>query len=566
MKLESHFFYRSCFSCATFMLSMVLSLASPISAVAQNVSANSVADMVLKNGKIHTLAGQDQIFQAMAVREGKILSLGTNDSMAALIGPNTKVHDLQERTVIPGLIDSHIHAIRAALSFATEVNWIGAKSLSEALARLKAAAEKAPAGQWLIVAGGWTEEQFSERRRPTQAELVAAAPQHPVYVQWMYGWAMLTPAAYTALNISKAADLPAGGKFELDRDQKPTGAIVGGIVPLFDKLPKPDAAQKVTGTRQFFTELNRVGLTGVMDPGGFNMTPEEYQPLFEVWRQGILSVRVRYSYFAQKKDKEFEEFKELTQLLPMGFGDDMLRFHGVGERVAFSMYNNKDPKPADQQKLLRIAKWAAQNGYTLTQHWHEANTVDRLLDVFEEVNRETPIAPLRWSIAHLNDATEDNLQRMKGLGVGWAMQDAMYMEGDRRLAAHGEKVMERMPPLNTAIRVGVRIGAGTDAHRVADYNPFIALRWMLDGKSASGRTLRASHEIPNRLQAIQMYTSGSAWLAKEDHLRGTLEVGKWADLAVLSKDYFRVPLAEMADIESVMTVVGGKVVYPPPHQ
>ena len=533
---------------------------------AQKAPTHSAADLILKNGQIHTLAEHDTVHQALAIRDGRIMALGSNANMAALAGPKTQIHDLKGRTVIPGLIDSHMHAIRAALSFATEVNWIGARSLAEALERLKTAAQKAPAGQWLIVAGGWTEEQFTERRRPTQAELLAAAPNHPVYVQWMYGWAMLTPAAYEALSIKQESDLPGGGKFQLDQNQKPTGAVLGGIVPLFDKLPKPSPEQKISGTREFFSELNRVGITGVMDPGGFNMDPGEYQALFQVWRQGQLSVRVRYSYFAQKKDKEFEEFKELTQLLPMGFGDDLLRFHGIGERVTFSMYNNLDPKPADQQSFLRVARWAAQNGYTLTQHWHESDTVDRLLDVFEQVNREIPIAPLRWSIAHLNDATQANLQRMKELGVAWAMQDAMYLEGDRRLAAHGEKPLERMPPLNTALRIGVRIGAGTDAHRVADYNPFIAMRWMLDGKSASGRVLRASHEIPTRLQALQMYTSGSAWLAKEDHLRGTLEVGKWADLAVLTQDYFKVPLAQMADIESVLTLVGGRVVHQAPSR
>jgi predicted amidohydrolase YtcJ len=547
-------------------MAMLLACAGLNAAWAQKAPAHAAADLVLKNGQIHTLAGSDRVHQAMAIRDGRILALGQAAQMAELTGPKTRVIDLQGRTVIPGLIDSHMHAIRAALSFATEVNWIGARSLTEALARLKTAAQNTPNGQWLIVAGGWTEEQFAERRRPTQAELLAVAPQHPVYVQWMYGWAMLTPAAYQALQIRQESDLPAGGKFELDRDQKPTGAVVGGIVPLFDRLPKPSTEQKVTGTRQFFAELNRVGITGVMDPGGFNMDPDEYQPLFQVWRQGQLNVRVRYSYFAQKKGQELEEFKSLTQLLPMGYGDDMLRFHGIGERVTFSMYNNPDPKPADQQDFLRVARWAAQNGYTLTQHWHESGTVDRLLDVFEQVNREFPIAPLRWSIAHLNDATEANLQRMKALGVAWAMQDAMYLEGDRRLAAHGEKQLEHMPPLNTALRVGVRIGAGTDAHRVADYNPFIALRWMLDGKSASGRTLRASHEIPTRLQALQMYTSGSAWLAKEDAWRGTLEVGKWADLAVLSQDYFKVPLNQMADIESVLTLVGGRMVHPAPSR
>ena len=331
--------------------------------------AHAQADLVLHNGKIVTVDERFTIAQAIAIQGEHIVAVGSNDAVLKTTGVAARRIDLKGRTVIPGLIDSHMHAIRAALSFATEVNWIGARSLAEALERLKSAAQKAPAGQWLIVAGGWTEEQFTERRRPTQAELLAAAPNHPVYVQWMYGWAMLTPAAYEALSIKQESDLPGGGKFQLDQNQKPTGAVLGGIVPLFDKLPKPSPEQKISGTREFFSELNRVGITGVMDPGGFNMDPGEYQALFQVWRQGQLSVRVRYSYFAQKKDKEFEEFKELTQLLPMGFGDDLLRFHGIGERVTFSMYNNLDPKPADQQSFLRVARWAAQNGYQLIHQY-----------------------------------------------------------------------------------------------------------------------------------------------------------------------------------------------------
>lgn len=519
------------------------------------------ADMVLTHGRIASLDASNTVHEALAVSNGRIVAVGRDDQMATWTGPRTQRIDLQGRTVIPGLIDSHMHAIRAALSYATEVHWLGVSSLEQALARLKVAADKAQPGQWLVVAGGWTPEQFKEKRRPTQAELLAVAPRNPVYVQWMYGWAMLTPAAYEALQIRTEADLPGGGKYERDAAGQPTGAVVGGIVPLFDKLPKPNHDQKVKGTRDYFAELNRVGITGVMDPGGFNMDPGEYAALFQVWRQRELSVRVNFSYFAQKKGQEFSEFKELTQLLPMGMGDDMLRFNGLGERVTFGMYNNKAPKPQDLEEFYQIARWAAQQGMTLTQHWHEDETVDHLLDVFARVNREIPIAPLRWSIAHLNNATEVHLQRMKGLGVGWAMQDAMYLEGDRAVHVHGEKALERMPPLRTALRVGVKVGAGTDAHRVADYNPFIALRWMLDGKSASGRKLRGQEETPTRLEALRMYTQGSAWLAHDDHRRGTLEVGKWADLAVLSQDYFTVALEQMAQTESVLTLVGGRVVY-----
>lgn len=519
------------------------------------------AEIILRQGKIISADEKDNIYQAVAIRDGKIISLGSNSSIKKLQGPATKVIDLKGKTVIPGLIDSHMHAIRAALSYSTEVHWFGLPTIGAALDKLKHASAQAKPGEWLVVAGGWTEEQFKEGRRPTQEELLDAAPRNLVYVQWMYDWVMLTPLAYQSLNIKSEADLPSGSKFQLDASGKPTGAIVGGIVQLFDKLPKPSFEDKVVGTQKFFKELNRVGVTGVLDPGGFNMTPAEYQPLFQVWRSKNLTVRVNFSYFAQKSNKELEEFKELTQLLPMSFGDDMLRFNGIGERVTFSMYNNNKVSPTDQEKLYQVAKWAAENGYTLTQHWHENATVGTLLEVFEKVNQDIPIAKLRWSIAHLNNGDETTFKRMKALGVGWAMQDAMYLDGDKALHRHGEKALERMPPINTALKVGVNIGAGTDAHRVADYNPFIALRWMLDGKSASGRKLRGIEETPTRIQALKMYTSGSAWLAHDENRRGTLEVGKLADLVVLSDDYLKVPIEKMAQIHSKLTIVGGKVVY-----
>ena len=519
------------------------------------------AETILTNGKIISADDKENVYQALAIRDGKIIALGKTSDMTTWQGSQTKVLDLKGKAVIPGLIDSHMHAIRAALSYSKEVHWFGVNSIEAALAKLKQAAAQAKPGEWLIVAGGWTEEQFKEGRRPTQEELIQAAPNNPVYVQWMYDWVMMTPAAYKTLNIQSAADLPGGGKFVVDANGKPTGAIQGGIVPLFDKLPKPTFEDKVVGTQKFFKELNRVGVTGVIDPGGFNMSPFEYAPLFNVWRHQNLTVRVNYSYFAQKPNKEFEEFKELTQLLPMKFGDDMLRFNGIGERVTFSMYNNDKATPEDQDKFYQVARWAAQNGYTLTQHWQENASAASLLEVFEKVNQEFPIAKLRWSIAHLNNGTEATFKRMKALGVGWAMQDAMYLDGDKALHRHGEKNLERMPPINTALKMGITIGAGTDAHRVADYNPFIALRWMLDGKSASGRKLRGNDEIPTRMQALKMYTSGSAWLAHDEHQRGTLEVGKLADLAVLSDDYLQVPIEKMANIHSKLTMVGGKIVH-----
>jgi predicted amidohydrolase YtcJ len=489
---------------------------------------------VLLNGKILTVDSRSSTAQALAIRSGRIVAVGTSADLRKMAGTQAHVIDLEGRTVIPGLIDSHMHAIRAALSFSTEVNWIGTRSLAEALERIHQGAQAMPEGAWLIVAGGWNVEQFAENRRPTQAELVAAAPDNPVYVQLGYGWAMLTPKALDKLHIATDADLPSGGKLERGADGKPTGGVSGGqnaIIALFDRLPIPTPQQEVEGTKKFFRELNRLGITGVVDPGGNNMTPESYQALFKVWRQGALTVRIAYALCGITPGKEFEELKDLTQMLPMGFGDGMLRFNGIGERITWAMNNNNQPSEAEREKYYEIVHWAAERGMSITMHWPRNDSVAVLLDIFERVNKEVPIGNLRWSIAHLNDASPENLRRMKALGIGWTAQPG-----------------RGVPPVETAKELGVVVGAGTDAHRVASYNPFTALQQFLDGKIA-------------RAEALRLNTLGSAWFSHDEDERGSLEPGKLADLAVLSKDYMTVPVEQIGGIESVLTMVGGKIVY-----
>jgi predicted amidohydrolase YtcJ len=291
------------------------------------------------------------------------------------------------------------------------------------------------------------------------------------------------------------------------------------------------------------------------------MGPDDYQALFKVWRDRQLTVRVAYSLFAQNRGKELADFRSLTQLLPMGMGDDMLRFNGIGERVTFGMYNNDKPTPEQQRELFEAAKWAAERGLTLNAHWHNDNSVGLLLEVFEQVHKEVPIHRLRWAIAHLNDASAATLERMKSLGMGWAVQDAMYFDGERFEREKGTAAARRAPPVKTALKIGVAVGAGTDAHRVASYNPFVALRWFLDGKTVGGTSLRGPDETPSRLEALRLYTIGSAWFAHAEQRRGSLEAGKLADLAVLNRDYLTIPVEQIGAIESILTMVGGKIVY-----
>jgi predicted amidohydrolase YtcJ len=520
------------------------------------------ADTVLLNGKIVVYDAAPA--QALAVRDGKIAAIGSTAEIRALAGASTRVIDLGGRTVIPGLIDSHIHAIRAGLTYTTEVHWTGVRTLAAALDRIRAAAKTAPKGSWLIVAGGWTERQFAEDRRPTQAEVAAAAPDHLVYVQLLYSRVLLSPGGTTALGLGRDEAREPRVVIEYDKDSKPTGWLTGdnrAISELFDLLPRPTFAQKVEGTRAFFRALNALGLTGVMDPGGYNLPIADYQPLLALWREGGMTLRVRYSLSAPRRDRELEDFKELTQVLPMGFGDGFLRFNGIGENTAWGLYNNDNPTPEQKARLTDVLRWAVARDMTATFHWQNDRAVHHLLDVLERVNAETPVARLRWSIAHLNDASPESLRRMKAMGVGWLLQNSFYFRGEAFLGQRGMEAARVAPPITSALRIGVPVGGGTDAHRVMGPSPFVSLQWMLDGKTVSGIAMRGPEETPSRIEALRLYTQGSAWFSFEEGERGALAVGLLADLAVLNKDYLTVPIDEIGSTGSLLTMVGGRVVY-----
>jgi predicted amidohydrolase YtcJ len=522
------------------------------------------ADILLLNGRIVTLDDTSEITEALAITGDRIAATGSGDQMRKLVGADTKIIDLGGRTVIPGLIDSHIHLVRAGFRYASEVDWSGATSIADALERLRSAALRARPGAWLIVAGGWTPRQFTESRRPTEAEIAAVASDHPVYVQLFYGSVLINAVGREMLGIKSEDDLPSPAKFERNGDGVANGWIVGpgaAIISLYSRLPKPSLQEALEGTRRYMRQLSQFGLTGVIDPGGHNLAPEDYAALFQLWHERALPLRVVYSIFAPRPGKELEDFQAYTTFLPMGAGDDHLRLNGIGECITWGMYNNENPTDTDKEAFYRVALWAAAQGMTLTVHWNNDRSVHHLLDVLERVNRDVPIAKLRWSIAHLHDASDASLQRTKALGVGWLMQDGMYFSAPSYIAERGPAQMRRTPPIASALRLALPVGGGTDANRVMIPSPFVSLRWMLDGRTVDGIATRGPEEIPSREEALRMYTQGSAWFAHDEGRRGRLVPGMLADLAVLSEDYFNVPLLRIAQIESLMTMVGGRIVY-----
>jgi predicted amidohydrolase YtcJ len=539
-----------------------LAVALLLSPPATTASAQT-ADTVLFNGKILTVGKDFSTQQALAIGHGRIVATGTSAAMKKLAGGKAKLIDLGGRTVIPGLTDGHIHGIRAALTFGTEVNWIGVPTLKEALEKIRQAAKDQKPGSWIVVAGGWTEEQFAEKLRPTPGEVADLAPDNPVYIQHLYDWLLLTPKAMDALNIRDDQDVTPGGKLERDGD-KPTGVILGNgntLGKIFDKLPKPTLDQQVDGSKKFFREMNSLGVTGIVDGGGVSMYPSSYQAVFKLWRDKQLTVRVAYHLCSPKPGSELADQQNLTQLLPPGFGDPMLHFNGPGEILIWADWTDGDITPDGKAKLAELLRWAASKGYTIQLHWNPDRTVHDLLDVVEDINKDYPVRDLRWTVLHLYNASEDNLKRMKALELIWGVQDGLYFGGERLQKEVGANQAKLMPRIVTALKLGLTVAAGTDAHRVSSYNPFVSLQWYLDGTTIGGTRTRGDEEAPSRRQALEMYTRNSAFMANDDDKRGTLEAGKFADLAVLSSDYLTAPVKEIGKIRSVLTMVGGDVVY-----
>ncbi len=536
-----------------------LALAATIS-----TATAETAETVLFNAKILTVDQDFSVREAIAIAHGKVLATGTTADIKRLADDKTRLIDLGGRTVIPGLTDGHIHGIRAALTFGTEVNWIGVPALKDALDKIRQAAKAQAPGSWIVVAGGWTEEQFAEKRRPTPQEVAEAAPDNPVYIQHLYDWLLLSPKAMETLSIGSDADATPGGKLELGSDGKPTGVINAGgnaLGKIFDRLPKPTPEQQVQGSKRFFHEMNALGITGIVDGGGVSMYPANYQAVFTLWRDKQLTLRVAYHLCAPKPGSELADLQNLTQLLPQGFGDDMLHFNGPGEILIWADWTDGDITPDGKVKLAEMLRWAASKGYTIQLHWNPDRTVHDLLDVVEDINRDHPVRDLRWTVLHLYNASEDNLQRMKTLGLIWGVQDGLYFGGERLQKEVGIETAKQMPRIATAMKLGLTVAGGTDAHRVSSYNPFVALQWYLDGTTIGGKQTRGDSEAPSRRQALEMYTRNSAFMANDDDKRGTLEAGKFADLAVLSADYLAAPVQEIGKIKSLLTMVGGKVVY-----
>jgi predicted amidohydrolase YtcJ len=532
------------------------------------------APLILFNGCFHTVDRQNPQASAVAIQDGRFLAVGDTDEVMRHRQPDSQVIDLNGRTVIPGLNDSHIHLIRGGLNYNLELRWEGVPSLADALRMLKAQAERTPHPQWVRVVGGWNEFQFSEKRMPTIEEINRAAPDTPVFVLHLYDRALLNRAALRAVGYDKDTPNPPGGEIVRDAAGNPTGMLIARpnamiLYATLAKGPTLPLDQQVNSTRQFMRELNRLGVTSVIDAGGgFQNYPEDYAVVDALAKEEQLTVRIAYNLFTQNKDQELGDFERWTALVKPGDGSDFYRHNGAGEMLVFSAADFEDflqPRPdlADgmEAELEKVVRHLVQQRWPFRLHATYDESISRMLDVFEKVDRDIPFAGLSWFFDHAETITPRNIDRVKALGGGIAIQHRMAFQGEFFVERYGADAAKATPPITRMLETGVPVGAGTDATRVASYNPWTALYWLVSGRTVGGlRLYDAAQRLP-RETALELWTSGSAWFSSETGKKGRIREGMLADLAVLSSDFFRVEEESIKDIESLLTVVGGKIVY-----
>ena len=533
-----------------------------------------IADTILHNGKIATLNDKHSFAEAAAIKDGRFLTVGTNEDVLGYQGAKTQIINLKGRTVIPGLNDSHIHIIRGGLNYNMELRWDGVTSLADALNMLREQARRTPPPQWVRVVGGWSEFQFKEQRMPTLDEINAVAPETPVFVLHLYDRAFLNQAALKSIGYTKDTPNPPSGEIQRDNSGNPTGLLIAKpnaliLYAALAKGPKLPYEDQVISTRHFMRELNRLGVTSAIDAGGgFQNYPEDYAVINALAKEGNLTVRIAYNLFTQRPKQELDDFSKWLKMTRPGQGDDYLRVNGAGEMLVFSAADFEDflePRPelvpAMENELKDVIKLLVENRWPFRIHSTYNESITRFLNVFEEINRDIPFNGLRWFFDHAETITEKNIERVKALSGGIAIQDRMAFQGEHFIARYGKEITNQSPPITKIIKMGVPICAGTDATRVASFNPWVSLYWLIAGKTVGGTSLYPKSNCLDRMEALRLYTVGSAWFSNEEKEKGSIEAGKLGDLAVLSEDYFAVPDEQVRHIESVLTIVGGKPVY-----
>ncbi len=525
-------------------------------------------DLILSNGKIITVDDRFTIAQAVAIKGDRIIAVGTNQDIARLAGAETRRIDLRGRAVTPGLIDNHMHLLRAAGTWARELRLDGVLSRKQAIEMLRARAKAAGPGEWVYNIGGWAHQQFADDPRPfTREELDTIAPGNPVALQESYYQVFLNSRALKILGIEANAPDPADfvkGSVLRDAAGRPTGVIQGDIAAtraVANKLPKVAPDQLEASSLALVQDMNRAGLTSFGVPG----CDADVLAIFEKWKmQGRLNVRV-FCIGGAAAGTPAAVDRSIQQLTAMKLfqGDSYIDNVAFGESIYSPLHDpmfalKSNPQPDQLAQWRRMAMEIAETGLPLHVHAELHDTIDAFLDQIEAVNKEHPIKNLRWVFAHVNQINASQLERMKKLGMYAAVHPWAVINGGIMHDEFGDGAYD-MPPLRTIQDSGIVWGLGTDGSAANQYLPFTTLYFAVTGKMAGGA--KVIRQTISREDALIAHTRKNAYFVFQEDNLGSIQPGKLADLVVLDRDYLTIPADQIREIKPVMTMVGGRIVY-----
>jgi predicted amidohydrolase YtcJ len=547
---------------------------SLLGACATTSVGSGPADAIIVNARVAVMDKRNRRVSAIAIRDGMVAMVGSDADVMALKGANTQVIDAGGRTVVPGLNDAHTHFIRGGLTYSNELRWDGVPSLADGLRILRVQAARTPAPHWVQIIGGWSYQQFAEKRMPTLDEINAATGDTPAMLQHMYDRTLINRAGLRVLGWNKDTPNPFGGVIEKDVNGNPTGLLTATIglpalVNTWLRVPRLSPADQILSTRLFMREHNRLGITSVIDAGGGGQNyPDNYAAIAQLAKDKQMTVRIGYELFAQAGGKELENYQAWSKMVKQGEGDDYFRMLGAGEYIVWALGDvtnfAKNPQviaPVMESQLTAVGKFLAAERWPFRMHASYDATAVRALGVLEQVHREVPLTGLRWGFDHCETLQPKTLERIAALGGSINIQNRMSLDGEAFNEKYGPQVAADAPPIARIREMGIPLAAGTDANRATSYNPWIGVYWLVTGKTLGGAKLQGDHNLLSRDEALRLYTAGGAWMSREEDKKGTLEPGKFADLVVLSDDYFNVPAESIKNIEAMLTMVGGKVVY-----
>jgi predicted amidohydrolase YtcJ len=551
---------------------------------AQTTQDEPGADLIVFNAKIFTGNRAQPEASALAVTKGRIYSVGSDAAILSLRNSATKVIDARSRRVIPGISDAHTHVLNDS-GYNYNIRWDGVPRLGKALTMLSEQAERTPDGQWVKVIGGWSPYQFEENRLPTPDELQKAVPNRPLIVQYAYNHAFLNKRAMDVLGVGtdRFPELP-DTEFEKDSQGQYTGVVYGNtwtFTALETMVPQLNFEEEVSSLIYSIHGLNRFGVTSIIDAGSRWGYPKPQATVEVLARDNRLNVRMPFVLLelgdgSKPMNMVDAQIEAITRKAPISPGQNLHpslahghAYRGAGEVLSAEVHDHENfDRPAvviEPEKMRQLVeqdvKKLVQHRIPFREHISYNENITPFLDALEKLNDEIPLDGLKWSLEHAETITPENIERVKKLGGGIALDAKMALHGDAFIKSHGRDVALQTPRLRKLVDSGIPLAMSTDAFRAATFNPWVGISWMVSGKSVSGSEVLAKDNRLSRAEALKLFTRGAAWFMDTESEMGLIAPGNLADFVVLDRDYFAVPEDQINRISSVLTIMDGKVVF-----